>query len=253
MTLDAVYGGARWSAPRQITFLRALDDELEREPLLKFRLYYEGELRPNQRDPEGQQRDPLAIHKHKIRRVFHKQLKYLWTTNSFLKNYRRAVAGDIAARPVGIASAHFDYNDKDKIPLSEYIAGNFMENGYRFLPLICEEFSLLCSLDILFLRRGVPGTAIEGGDIDNRIKTLIDTLRKPKGAQELRGNETPQPDENPFFCLLQEDNLVSHFAVETDTLLDEPTENDADQRKARVIITVRIQPYEPTYFNLAFS
>lgn len=61
------------------------------------------------------------------------------------------------------------------------------------------------------------------------------------------------PTKIPSFDLLQEDNLVSHFAVETDTLLDEPTENDADQRKARVIITVRIQPYEPTYFNLAFS
>jgi hypothetical protein len=103
------------------------------------------------------------------------------------------------------------------------------------------------------LRRDAPGSAIEAGDIDNRIKTVIDGLRKPKSKEELRNNETPKPNEDPFFCLLQDDKLISHFAVETDTLLDEIIPGDEDKRKARLIITVEIRPYFPTFFNLAFS
>src|SRR5437016_3586341 len=43
----------------------------------------EGELRPTQRDEPT-----LAPHKHKIRKVFHKQLKRLWSTNQFLCSHR---------------------------------------------------------------------------------------------------------------------------------------------------------------------
>jgi hypothetical protein len=139
------------------------------------------------------------------------------------------------------------------VPLVDYIASQFRENNYRFVPLVCEEFSLLCSLDILFLRRDIPGSALEAGDIDNRVKTIIDTLRKPKGAQELRGNENPLPTEDPFFCLLQDDKLVSGFAVETDTLLDEIVPGDEDKRMAKVVVSVELRPYFPTYFNLAFA
>ena len=89
------------------------------------------------------------------------------------------------------------------MPLVELLASQFNREGYRFVPLICENFSLLCALDILFLRRDFPAGVISAGDLDNRVKTLIDALRMPKSANELRGDETPPaPDENPFFCLL---------------------------------------------------
>lgn len=241
------------SVPVKVTYLKALDGELERAPILKFRLTYEGELRATQREPFGNQSDPLAAHKHEIRRCFHRQLKQLWSITPLLATYRRAREGDIGNRPIQDSGAWFDHAEENKIPLLEYIAGNFHQNGYRFVPLVCEEFSLLCSLEILFLRRDVPGSAIQAGDIDNRVKTIIDALRKPDNANELRGNESPPGDEDPFFCLLQDDKLVSHFAVETDTLLDEPQLDDADKRRARVVITVEIRPYLPTHFNLAFS
>jgi hypothetical protein len=48
------------------------------------------------------------------------------------------------------------------------------------------------------MRRDIPGSALKSGDIDNRVKTIIDALRKPKGAQELMGNENPLPTEDPF-------------------------------------------------------
>jgi hypothetical protein len=65
---------------------------------MKFRLTYEGELRATQRDPEGTQRNPLAVHKHDIRRVFHSQLKQLWNTNAFLREKR--VARGRSYRPI---------------------------------------------------------------------------------------------------------------------------------------------------------
>jgi hypothetical protein len=55
---------------------------------MRFRLTYEGELRPTQRDPEANQKEPLAAHKQNIRRAFHLQLKQLWATNKFLKNHK---------------------------------------------------------------------------------------------------------------------------------------------------------------------
>jgi hypothetical protein len=87
------------------------------------------------------------------------------------------------------------------------------------VPLVREDFSLLCSLNILFLRRDFPLGVMSHGGLDNRLKTLIDSLRKPHSANELVGNEKPGMDEDPFYCLLEDDDLVTGLAVETDMLL----------------------------------
>lgn len=122
--------------------------------------------------------------------------------------------------------------------------------GYQFVPLVLESFSLLCSLDILFLRRDIPGSALHAGDIDNRIKTLIDALRPPRSQNELVGDDlVPKSDETPFFCLLQDDKQVSHFSVETDTLLTPGT----DLRDALVVVSVELRPYYVNMFNLSFG
>lgn len=52
------------------------------------------------------------------------------------------------------------------------------------------------------------------GDIDNRLKTLFDALRLPNQTNELVGYDNPAPDENPFFCLLEDDSLITHVSVE---------------------------------------
>jgi hypothetical protein len=122
------------------------------------------------------------------------------------------------------------------------------------VPLVREEYSLLCSLNILFLRRDIPGSVVSAGDLDNRIKTLIDSLRRPQNKNELRGNEAPGDGEDPFYCLLEDDRLVSQLEVETDTLLDPPRGNtQADRRQVRLTITVDLKPYNVTLFNLSFS
>jgi hypothetical protein len=221
---------------------------------VKFRLTYQGSLRPTGNDPYNAPLDPLAAHKHRIRQCFHKQLKTLWNQNRFLANYKRHPQDKIDSRPISESAAYFGHDEKDKVLLIEYVASRFNEFNYRFVPLVCEEFSLLCSLEILFLRRDIPGSALQAGDIDNRVKTIIDALRKPNNAKELVGNQNPLSTEDPFFCLLQDDKLVSGFAVETDTLLDEVIPGDEDdKRRVHVVVSVELRPYFPTYFNLAFA
>ena len=67
------------------------------------------------------------------------------------------------------------------------------------------------------------------------------------------GSETPAAGEDPFFCLLEDDSQVSHLEVETDTLLDPPTDDRSDDSRARLVVTVELRPYYATMFNLSFS
>jgi hypothetical protein len=219
---------------------------------MKFRLIYSGTVRPTQRDPINDERDPLAVHKHIIRREFHKQLKELWATNRFLSTESVAVN---SGRGQGVpVNAVRSLEAGPRVSLAEYVASRYCEYGYHFVPLVREENSLLCSLDILFLRRDIPGSAIQAGDIDNRIKTLIDALRRPRNAKELVGSEIPASDETPFFCLLEDDSQVSKLTVETDTLLSLPTgDAEKDGRQAMLVITVELRPYHITMENLSFA
>jgi len=130
----------------------------------------------------------------------------------------------------------------------EVFASEFEENGYRFLPLVTRRLSLICRLNILMLRQGEPGGVISAGDLDNRVKTLFDALRKPKGKSEL-GGEAPVEGEDPFFCLLEDDSLSTHTIVETDTLL-EPVEGLVSD--VRVVIGVTVRPYGGSVESGAF-
>ena len=191
------------------TYLRPREDDPDWGPRMRFRLTYEGELKASGRDPESGQRDRMAEHKQTIRKSFHRQLKQLWQTNKFLKEHRlhrdelHLAPGQV---PHILGRLFSGVGRGETIPMVEYIATNFQRNGYRFVPLVCEDFSLLCSLNILFLRRDFLGV-ISAGDLDNRVKTLIDALRMPKDAHELAGNKAPAPGEDPFFCLLEDDDL----------------------------------------------
>ncbi len=116
------------------------------------------------------------------------------------------------------------------------------------------SYSLLVGLEVLFLRPDPPGGIIRSADIDNRLKTLFDALRMPSGASELGGYD-PAEGEDPFFVLLEDDSLLSHIAIETDTLL-EPTESSGGEflaNHARLVMTVSLKPYFQTVSNLHFA
>ena len=137
--------------------------------------------------------------------------------------------------------------------MSEAIANSHREYNYRFVPLVREEFDLYCSLDILFLRRDYQARVLSAGDLDNRIKTLIDTLRKPHNSNELGSYQDPDEGEDPFFCLLEDDDLVTALSVQTQMLLDPPKPDDAGQSQVKLFISVDIKPSHVNMFNLSFA
>lgn len=134
---------------------------------MKFTLVYEGELFAHRED--------RAHHKHSIRKQIHPQLRSLWqhklphwlNSNRVSAFIRRYEAGP---------------------PRVAQIGSNFQCGDFQFVPLVTEQLVVTCELDILFLRRGVGlGRIVQGGDIDNRLKTLFDALRVPHTMGEIGG------------------------------------------------------------------
>jgi hypothetical protein len=117
--------------------------------------------------------------------------------------------------------------------------------------MVTANLHLIVGIDILFLRPDVPGRVVWAGDIDNRLKTLLDALRIPEAAENYSAR-TPSADETPFFCLLEDDKLITKVAVETDRLL-EPVSSPPRQDDARLVITVRLRPYEMNLENIPFG
>jgi hypothetical protein len=241
-------------AARKIIYLDPIERDQE-EPALRFRLVYQGPLRASQTYKAGQQPDRLSDHKHEIRKIFHRQLKTLWGGNKFLRD---AVIGPSQWKKIN--QPVFDLNwdlgsatEKDE-RLVDIIARKYPMLGHNFVPLVYEDASLLCSLDILFLRRDTPGNVLNAGDLDNRLKTLIDALKMPRNMNELGKYTSPAKDEDPFFCLLDDDKGITSFAVESDNLLQyDKINNQDDQSQVNIVITVEIKPYSITLFNLAFA
>ncbi|GAC1435418.1 MAG: hypothetical protein NVS1B11_37320 [Terriglobales bacterium] len=129
----------------------------------------------------------------------------MWATQPFLVRFAKGLRAD--TRPF-------------------VLADRYARCGYRFMPLISEWFSAACSLDILFLRRDGPGALVKsGGDIDNRIKVLFDALRMPQTCDEVCG-DSPGEGGNPFFCLLEDDKLITKVQVETNWLLTPQAEGE---------------------------
>ena len=208
---------------------------------MRFRLRYRGLLRPH-RVGDKDDPDKMAPHVHAVRRVFHPQLKQLWATNRFLSSHESYPSDyGLPALP-----------DGGRLPLVDMVACSHALNGFRFVPLVRGDWSLNCSLSILFLKRDLPGSQlVHRGDLDNRLKTLIDALRYPETPRET-GGATPGPGEDPFFCLLQKDEYITGLSVETDHLL-EPLLAGEDESYVDLVITVDVKPYTVTMFNLAFS
>lgn len=200
---------------------------------MQFRLTYQGELLSN-----GHQK-----HRHEIRKYFHPQLRRLWQTMPSLQGLREP--------PVQLVEINRDLRSPGKSRI-DALAERFARNGYNFAPLITDDLQVsFCGVEILFLRTGPAGAIVKLGDIDNRIKTLFDSLRIPEGKNELGGYEVPAEGEKPFFCLLQDDSMITKVAVETDVLL-EPVGHQFDTNDARLVITVTVQP-RPMRLDLQFG
>ncbi len=207
---------------------------------MEFRLTYEGPLAATQGKEVGSQRSPKLQQKHEIRRKFHPQLKRLWAITPFLNGERS-----------GPSAYLLESSPEPPRHDIESLAAKYAQGDWNFVPLITEDLNLICGLDILFLRPQTPGQVISAGDLDNRLKTLFDALRIPV-PEERYSDRVPGADEKPFFCLLADDKLITKVSMETDQLLEfaGSSPNDDD---VRLVITVRLRPYEMHLGNIQYG
>lgn len=193
---------------------------------MEFRLTYDGLLLGASRS------DTRAQHKHEIRKALHPQIKRLWQIVPQLSGMR--------VPPIGLIEVN--YWQKHSLSRIDSLADRFCNIGYNFVPLITSDLEVsFCGIEILMLRTDPPGALIQSGDIDNRLKTIFDALRMPVDKNELGGYDTPEPSEQPFFCLLQDDKLITKVTVETDLLL-QGVHDPIDLNDVRLVIKVIIQP-----------
>jgi len=175
---------------------------------MEFRLVYDGSLPAASRD-STRNKD-----KSRIRRVLGKQLKELWETHPRLRERtekKHAWQNRRGPNP--------DPSRGDKWSFMEMWSRKYSRCGRHFAPFVTERSGAACGLEILFLRRDNPGDLIKsgGGDIDNRIKVLFDALRMPQTCDEIDGD--PKDDDDPFYCLLEDDRLITEVKITTDRLL----------------------------------
>jgi hypothetical protein len=181
---------------------------------MSFRLIYEGQLLSS----NSGNKQALKKNKHAIRKELHFQLKRLWEVEKSLQY--------IARSPIIGKKYSSDNPPNFKDEGLRYISKKYERSGYGFVPLVgvgypgSEDPPVICSLDILFLRREPPGALVQGGDMDNRLNTLFDALRIPQDGEEI--TEAPSEEEKPFYCLLPDDRLISEVKVTTDLLLRPP-------------------------------
>ncbi|MGO8840687.1 MAG: hypothetical protein ACLQF1_05965 [Methyloceanibacter sp.] len=192
-----------------------------------FRLTYAGRL-PAHRDDQRLPERSLRVHE--IRKEFHKQLAELWRVHPAL---------------VGIVEHDKKHGSSIEI---------FNHDGFKWLPIVTEAHFLVCHLEILILRAGAPGRTLY--DLDNRLKTIFDALRMAKSPSELgsgtnEGLRTPDAREDPFYVLLQDDSLITHVGVTTDTLLEPVPEVPPDDA-ARLVIDVTVRPSYVGILNAHF-
>ena len=140
-------------------------------------------------------------HKQEIRHVFHNQLSELW-------KHSPVQPSESLIKKIG---------------------------DYSFFPLVAEGRKEFVELEILMLRPDYGhGYVVQGGDIDNRLKTLFDSFRMPKNIDEIPSNTKK---EDPFYCLLEDDILISKLSINADRLL----EPEKSKSYVKLIIHVQIK------------
>ncbi len=178
---------------------------------MKFSLYYKGPLKAN-----GDKKE-----KHRIRLAIHPQLRKLWTIEPLKTLWEKKLALTLR----GDENPHIHKIDK-----------------YSFIPLVTKWLDLYVEISIDFLRECSPGDIIQGGDIDNRLKTLFDALRMPNALQEIpedeEGNEI-------IYCLLEDDRLITDFQIKTHQILF-----DCEPDEVILLLNIKTKILKLSYRNM---
>ena len=184
---------------------------------MEFTLYYRGRLKAN----------GSRIDKHRLRLHFSAQLYELWRHKGGNPRSFYSALPDLAMDSV-----------------------SKVVGSCRFAALVTR--GQFAELEVVMLRPDAPGSIIsQGGDIDNRVKTLLDGLRLP-AVHELPRKAEPGSKDKVLLCLLEDDRLVTKLSVETQQLLDV----DAEPGTVVLLIKVRtrlLRDLEPRIGDIAFG
>ena len=185
---------------------------------MEFTLYYHGELHSN----------GGARHKHDLRKAFHGQLKELWQQH-----------------PLTLMQEYLQPSRDLANLLNPHWASLLVEKGaFQFAPLVSEQLHLVAELELFLLQPSEPGKILsQAADIDNRLKTLFDALQMPDSNQ--MPEEPPSEGESPFFCVLENDRLITKVSIRTGRLL-EPTDHSSE---VRLFLNVNIHRTQFTHLN----
>jgi hypothetical protein len=86
----------------------------------------------------------------------------------------------------------------------------------RYWFLIAEHLATVVDLNITLLLPHEVGRIVHnGGDIDNRIKTLFDALRVPSVPSEIPAADSFHYGEGGMYCLLQDDKLINRVSLQS--------------------------------------
>ena len=183
---------------------------------MNFTLFYEGNLKAN-----GSTADKQAL-----RRGFLPQIKVLLETN---KTLYHAIVEDceVCGNPNPISRGSFS-----------------------FIPIVSTHFSMFAAVSVTLLRPGPLGRLVtSGGDLDNCLKTLLDSLSIPPHDNQIPSGDSPSTDERPFYCVLEDDCLIQKVSIESRSLLRE----DATNSFVVALIDVSVSFHSRDFHNLTLS
>lgn len=207
---------------------------------MKFTLTYDGEL------PSTGNSSRKIAKKWDIRKQISPQLKELWDTHPAL---RRAMQHRVIPKfcELDIGEAH--HSTPVTVPVINVsenhidLCASIKRGNVLFRPLVRDTYALACSLKIHFMRKEAVGRVYQGGDLDNRIKTLLDALSVPEPDQVISDTDTH------MHCLLENDSLVTGLSVETVRLLSKP---GSPENEVRLIIEVDVRITDARAYNSFF-
>lgn len=210
--------------------------------VMRFHLVYSGELSASAN--KGKVKEVRLI-----REQLDPQMRNLWATHPALKMLNLQGARRIAHNTTVVGAAPMPAR---VMMQNKWFEGEFEDlippirvGQCAYTPLVRESLHLSCELSILFLRQQDPGALIsQGGDIDGRIKTLLDALRMPSVDEQTAAG---QPDGSHLYCLMQEDTLVSRLDVDTDRLLVPQSEG---QKEVHLVIEVSLNVLRVDKYNM---
>ncbi len=170
--------------------------------------------------------------KHLIRSYLHPQLKELWEHE-----------------PLSRMKELLDPDRKPENPPG----GNsliFESGGHSFACLVSKRLHTTASLDITLLRPEKIGNILtQSGDLDNRLKTLLDALSMPRHENQISKAWQPSAEEIPFYCLLEDDGLVTRVNIDSRRWLNPSARSDSE---VVLLIHVRTTTHRKTYENFDF-